>query len=126
MHDIIATSTFRLDGTYLWVKAGAVRTPEKHLMVTRDATDISVATKAENLDDLDVLEVNRDRWTLLAIDISSPFYCVGLLATISRTLGDAGMDILVVSTYSRDWIFVTEAEAPRAAELMRGLGFKDG
>ncbi|HEX2059507.1 MAG TPA: ACT domain-containing protein [Thermoanaerobaculia bacterium] len=123
LEQVIAGSTFHLAGTYLWVSARAVRNYEKHLMVSRDATETTVVTLPEHLADVDIIEVNRDRWTLLDVAVANPFYCAGFLATIANVLGGAGIDILVISTYSRDWTFVKEEEAQRAAELLRAAGF---
>ena len=122
---MIHDSTFRRAGTYLYIRARSVRTPELHLMLTRDERELTVVTAEEHLGDVDVIEVNKDRWTLLTIDCANPFYCVGFIAKISETLSGAGIDILVVSTYSRDWVLVKEADAARAAELLRGLGFRE-
>ncbi len=122
---MIAESTFRFAGTYRFVSARGVANPEKHLMVTRDTYETTVVTKEEHLGDVEVLDMNPDRWLLLAIDCASPFYCVGFIARISAVLSGGGMDILVVSTFSCDWVFVKEDHGPRAAELLRGQGFRD-
>lgn len=123
--DVIARSTFRRAGTYLYVRASAVREPHLHLMVTHDDREITVVTTDDLLGHVDVLEINRDRWMLLTIDCANPFYCVGFLAKISAVLSNGGMDILVVSTFSRDWVLVKADEADRAAELLRGIGFQE-
>ena len=122
---MIADSTFRFVGTYRFVSARGVSNPEKHLMVTRDVYETTVVTKEEHLGDVEVLDMNPDRWLLLAIDCASPFYCVGFIARISAVLSGGGMDILVVSTFSCDWVFVKEDHGPRAAGLLRAEGFRD-
>jgi hypothetical protein len=122
---VIADSTFRFAGTYRFVSARGVANPEKHLMVTRDTYEITVVTKEEHLGDVDVLDVNPDRWLLLAVDCANPFYCVGFIARISAVLSGGGMDILVVSTFSCDWVFVKEDHGPRAADLLRAQGFRE-
>ena len=120
---VIDRSTFRLAGVYVYVRAGEVRHPEQHLLVARDELETTVVTEVELLRHVEVLERNADRWQLLAIDIAKAFYCVGFLAKISAVLGEAGLDILVVSTFSRDWILVKEEDGPRAAALLEGMGF---
>lgn len=122
---VIADSTFRFAGTYRYASVRSLANAEKHLMVTRDETEITVVTQEENLAGLDVLDLNADRWLLLAIDCANPFYCVGFIARISTALSGAGFDILVVSTFSRDWVFVKEEDATRAAELLREIGFRE-
>jgi len=93
-------------------------------MITRDEYELTVVTKEEHLGDVEVLDMNADRWLLLAIDCANPFYCVGFIAKISAALSGAGMDILVVSTFSCDWVFVKEDDGPRAADLLRAEGFR--
>lgn len=93
-------------------------------MVTRDQHEVTVVTKDEHLADVDVIALNPDRWLLLAIDCANPFYCVGFIAKISAVLSGGGLDILVVSTFSCDWVFIKEEEASRAADLLRAQGFR--
>ena len=118
---MIAASTFHFGGTYRWARVSAIRHPEKHLMISRDEKETTVVT--QHLEDLDVLELNPDRWTLISIDCSQPFYCVGFIARISSMISAAGLDLLVLSTFTRDWVFVKEAEASCAAEVLRAAGF---
>ncbi|HWW62298.1 MAG TPA: ACT domain-containing protein [Thermoanaerobaculia bacterium] len=125
IQNIIERSTFHRAGTYLYVRASAVRNPESHLMVTRDDRELTVVTTEEQLEDVDVIERNPDRWTLLTIDCANPFYCVGFIAKISARLSAAGIDILVVSTFSRDWVMVKDEDADLAATLLREIGFHE-
>ena len=119
---VLEQSSFRLAGVYVYVRAGEVRHPEQHLMVTRDELETTVVTEVEHLRHVEVLERNADRWQLITIDVANPFYCVGFLARISGVLSGAGIDILAVSTFSRDWILVKEEDGPRAAALLEGVG----
>lgn len=119
---VLADSSFRLAGVYVYVRAGEVRQPERHLMVTRDDRETTVVTEVDNLRHVDVLERNADRWQLLTVDCANPFYCVGFLAKICGVLSAAGIDILAVSTFSRDWILVKAEEGERAAALLEGIG----
>ncbi len=93
-------------------------------MITRDEKETTVVTTPELLlADVDVIATNPDRWLLLSIDCAHPFYCVGFIAKLSGALSDAGLDILVVSTFTRDWVFVKEEEGARAAEVLEAIGF---
>lgn len=94
-------------------------------MITRDDKETTVVTLEENLGHVEVLERNEDRWLLLTIDCANPFYCVGFIAKFASVLSGAGIDILVVSTFSLDWVLVKEADGPRAARLLMGIGFSD-
>src|SRR6187399_311380 len=98
------TDIFRVGGRYVYVRAGEVRHPELHLMVTRDELETTVVTTEELLVHVEVLERNRETWVLLVFDPPVPFYCVGFLARISAALAAGNIDILMVSTFSRDWV----------------------
>lgn len=95
-------------------------------MVARDELETTVVTSEENLGDVDALAINPDRWILLSIDCANPFYCVGFLAKTSAALSAAGLDILVISTFSRDCIMVKESEGEKAAAVLERVGFKRG
>jgi hypothetical protein len=92
-------------------------------MISRDDKEITVVTN--DLEDVDVIAINPDRWVLVSIDCSQPFYCVGFIAKLSTMLSGAGLDILVLSTFSRDWVFVKEEDGERAAEVLRKAGFAE-
>jgi hypothetical protein len=121
--DVISHSTFRFAGTFVWCSARGVRNPERHLMIARDEKETTVVTSPEFLEDIDVVAQNPDRWLLLSIDCAHPFHCVGFLAKLAGALSGAGLDILLISTFTRDWVFVREEDGPRAAVVLRNAGF---
>jgi hypothetical protein len=121
---VIAASTFRLADVYVWASVRDARDAGRHLMIVRDEKETTVVTSPENLASLDVIETNRDRWLLISIDCANPFYCVGFIAKVAARLSAAGIDILAVSTFSRDLFFVKEEEGQRAAEVLREIGFR--
>ena len=120
--EAITNSTFHFGGVYVWAQVRDVGDEGKHLLIARDEKETTVVTSPENVASLDVIETNRDRWLLLSIDCANPFYCVGFIADIAARLGAAGLDILVISTFSRDLFFVKEEEGERAAGVLRGMG----
>lgn len=123
--DVITASTFHFGGTFVWARVSQVPANGNHLLIAHDEKEITVVTSPENLASLDVLETNRDRWLLLSIDCANPFYCVGFISKISDRLGEAGLDILVISTFSRDLFFVKEEEGAKAAEVLRAMGIAE-
>jgi len=118
-------NSFQIGGIYAWARVRDAGDITQHLMIARDATEITVVTAPENLGALDVLEINRDRWRLFDLEPDTPFYCVGFIAKISARLSEAGIDILVASTYSRDLFFVKEDDGEKTAAILRGLGFTE-
>ena len=121
--DVIAASSFHLGGVYVWAQVRDVRDDGNHLLIARDEKEITVVTAPEHLASLDIIETNRDRWLLLSIDCANPFYCVGFISKVAERLSAAGIDILTVSTFSRDLFFVKEEEGQRAAAILRDMGF---
>jgi hypothetical protein len=46
----------------------------------------------------------------------------GVVASLVSPLADAAVPIFVLSTFDTDYLFVREADLPRAAEALRGAG----
>ncbi|MFN8553807.1 MAG: ACT domain-containing protein [Candidatus Obscuribacterales bacterium] len=63
-------------------------------------------TTEDRLNSLQLIERNKDVYKLIALNVSVPFYSVGFIATVCDALASAGMNVLVVSTFSRDYIMV--------------------
>lgn len=122
---IIKQSTFSIqEGRYVYTKVSKVPRMNNHFMVTQDADEITVVTKAENIAKLSILEKNKDYYRLIALNVSIPFYSVGFLATVSQAIAKEGMNILIVSTYSKDYILIKENKLQDAKSVLLKLGFK--
>lgn len=125
--EVIRASVFRIgEEPYVYVKAGRIDDESAHLLVLRDDLETTVVTFERNLAGVEVLDRNRDRWALVSIDCANPFYCVGFLASIAGAFTYAGLDILVLSAFTRDLVFVKDDDRERARELMVRIGFRDG
>jgi hypothetical protein len=64
------------------------------------------------------------RFKLFEIRPVTPFLAVWFLATITRAVADQGLNILVVSTYSKDYILVKDETYTNASEALKWLWFK--
>lgn len=123
---IIKQSTFSIqEGRYVYTKVSKVPRMNNHFMVTQDADEITVVTKAENIAELSILEKNKDYYRLIALNVSIPFYSVGFLATVSQAIAKEGMNILIVSTYSKDYILIKDEKLKSAKTVLLKLGFKE-
>ena len=121
---IIENSSFVVhEGKFVYTKVKTVPTIDKHLLVSKDADEITVVTKEENLSDLDIIERNKDDYCLIELRVSVPFYSVGFLATVSSTVAKEGMNILIISTYSKDYIMVRVEHTEKATQALINLGF---
>ena len=122
---VIETSTFTLlDGRFIYAKVKTAPPIDEHFMVSQDKDEITVVTKEENLSKLDLIEKNKDYWSLISLNLSSPFYCPGFLAAASSAIADKGMDILIVSTYSKDYLLVIYEHREQAEQILLDMGFK--
>lgn len=112
------------DGAYICAKVTKKPEGDKHFMVSQDKDEITVITRKENLDDLDLIEKNKDSYKLIALNVSVPFYAVGFLAAVSSAIAKQGMNLLIIATYSKDYIMVREERLEKAVEALRNLGFR--
>lgn len=121
---IIASSSFVVhEGKFVYTKVKTAPEINKHFLVSKDADEITVVTKEENLSRLDVIERNKDDYSLIELKVSVPFYSVGFLATVSTAIAKEGMNVLIVSTYSKDYIMVRIEHTEKAVRTLIGLGF---
>lgn len=127
--EMIAQSTFAImEGDYVYAQVKSCP-PDigEHFMVTRDADEITVVTTTEKLlllADI-VIECNRDDYKLLALNVSVPFYSVGFLAAVGDAFAREGLNILFVSTYSKDYLMVRADLQDKAREILLQLGFQE-
>jgi hypothetical protein len=112
------------EGRYIVVKVKTSPPIDDHFMVSKDQDEITVVTKEENLGKLDLIEKNKDFYVAFELKISLPFYAVGFLAAVTGAMGDRGMNNLVISTYSKDYLFVRVEHLEKATQALLDLGFK--
>ncbi len=120
---IIQESTFNVvNGDFVYAKVKSV--PKKHdfFMLSIDQDEITVVT--QNFQGLSLIEKNRDVYALIALNVSIPFYSVGFLAAISKALAEKGTNILIISTYSKDYVMVKKEKLPGARKVLKSLGLK--
>lgn len=126
LNEIIRNSTFKIEEerfVYTKVKSISIHNHD-HFMISRDKDEITVVTKEENLGSLDLIEKNREHYKLISLNVSVPFYSVGFLAAISTAIAKEEINILIVSTYSKDYILVQEEEMEQVTEILTSLGLK--
>ncbi|MFC1662986.1 ACT domain-containing protein [Patescibacteria group bacterium] len=126
LQKIISQSSFTVsEGAYVYAKVRTLPQNGEHFLVTQDNDEITVVTLAEKLKELDLIERNKDDYTLIALNVSMPFYSVGLLATVSSAIAKQNMDILIVSTYSKDYILVRQDQTKKATKVLTAIGFRE-
>jgi len=87
--------------------------------ITRTQDELTVVCRQDDVPD----DVQSERgWRCLRIVGKLDFSFVGVIATLSTVLADAGISVFVVSTYDTDYLLVKEADVDRAVELLGEAG----
>jgi hypothetical protein len=121
---VISQSTFHvLEADYVYAKVSTFPTNGNHFLVTQDADEITVITTASRLGELALVERNKDDYRLIALNVSVPFYSVGFLATVGDAFASQQMNVLFVSTYSKDYVLIRSDLIKKGEEILLNLGF---
>ncbi|MFH1832822.1 MAG: ACT domain-containing protein [Candidatus Levyibacteriota bacterium] len=121
---IIESSSFVVhEGRFIYTKVKTAPEVNNHFLVSKDSDEITVITKEENLLELDLIEKNKDIYSLIELRVSVPFYPVGFLAAVSSAIASKRMNVLIVSTYSKDYFLVREEHEEKTIQVLMELGF---
>lgn len=125
LQHIIHNSSFTIEpGIFVYIKARSVPAGN-HFLISQDRDEITVVTQQQNLSEVDMIERNKDDYALISLNVSIPFYSVGFLAAVSTKIAEAGMNILIVSTYSKDYIMVRYDLLEKAKNALMDMGFQN-
>jgi len=92
--------------------------------VVKDLRGLTVVLPESKLKDVgEVIECERG-FRLFTFDAVLPFALVGFISKISTALADAGISVLVFSSYSTDHILVKGKDVENAVEVLEDLGFE--
>jgi len=104
-------------GKYFYYKS-KVPIVGDHFMVSEDEDEVTIVTK-EKLE-----KKSEGPFTLIEVRPEKPFQEVGFIAKITKALADKGLNVLVVSTYSKDYFLVRCEELSKAQIVLSDLGFE--
>lgn len=122
LDDVIATSEVVVhDGRYAYLKADEEELND-HFLISQDADETTVVTEEEHVDEV-AYEDSVEWFKLFEIQVSEPFVATGFLATVTETVADAGLNILIVSTFSKDYALIKEEDWRAAADVLEERGF---
>ena len=123
LHEAISKSIATvMKGTYVYVKTDIMEKPDIHFMVSKDKDEITIITKKENIKNLKVLELVGD-YKLIGFKPAVPFQTVGFLAKIAEVIANQGMNILIVSTFSKDYVMIKEEFCEKGLKALKSAGF---
>ena len=69
------------------------------------------------------MKAERD-WRCFRVAGKLNFSLVGVIATLTAALAEAGISVFVVSTFDTDFVLVREADVENAMEVLRQGGHK--
>lgn len=123
LDDTIRKSPVRvMPGRYAVARCADMPASGSYFMVARDADEITVIAEESEVAALGALEVENG-YRLLEIRVATPFQGVGLLAAVSRAIAAAGRNVLIVSTYSKDYLLLKEETAAVGMQALSSAGF---
>ncbi len=122
LKEIKASRIVVKSGRYAYLKATESLGVSGHFLVSQDNDEVTVVTKEENLETVDYSD--EVKWfKLCEVKVSKPFLVKGFLAAITSAVADVDLNVLVVSTFSKDYILVREETASKAVKALEDLGF---
>jgi len=122
--DAIRNSPVRLvPGRYAVLRCADVPDGSGWFMIARDPDEVTVIVEESAIPESHILETDGG-YGLIEIRVATGFESAGLLATVTRALAEAGLNTLVVSTYSKDYVLLKEESVAAGLQALSGIGFR--
>jgi hypothetical protein len=87
--------------------------------ITRTTDELSIVCRASAVPD----EVVCERvWVCLRVAGAMPFTAVGVLASLTAPLAEAGISLFAISTFDTDYLLVKAPDFNAAADALRRYG----
>jgi hypothetical protein len=87
--------------------------------ITRTADELSVVCRQDDVPD--GIQCERG-WRCLRVAGTIPFSVIGVLASLTAPLGEAGVSVFAVSTFDTDYLLVKEKDLAAALDALRRQG----
>lgn len=91
------------------------------LSITRTQEEHSIVCPQDRVPD--AVRSEKD-WRCLRVAGKLDFSLVGVIASLTGPLADAGIGVFVVSSFDRDFLLVRDADLGRAVEVLEGAGHR--
>ena len=108
-------------GRYAYLRCAA-RLAGDHFLVAQDSDEVTVVTEESRVSEVAHSDSTRC-FKVLEDRVSRPFTATGFLAKITQTVAEQGLNVLVVSTYSKDYILIREESADVVIDALKHVGF---
>ncbi len=95
---------------------------DDHFLVCRDADETTLIAPEARVPWAAALAT--ETWfRLLAIHMATPFATPGFLARVTSVLAQRGINVYVVSTFSKDYVLLKEEDLERGVAALAVIGF---
>ena len=99
--------------------------PQPHFLVTHEAEEVTVITTEKQRALLQSGILQEQAWfQLIEFKMATPFETPGFLAAIASQLASRHLNILLVSTFSKDWLLLKEEDLKAGLSSLHELGFQ--
>lgn len=103
------------DGIPAWAVSGIL------FSVTRAPNELSIICPQANLPERTQASLG---WRCLMLEGPFALNEVGVLASVTRPLADAGVSIFAISTYSTDYVLIKQEDLGKAVSTLTAAGFE--
>lgn len=123
LDEVIRTSKVKVcKGRYAYLKVKGANL-QNYFMVSRDEDETTVVAEEQDIGSAEYSAI--EKWfKLIEVRVSAPFVALGFLAKITEAIAAKGLNVLVISTFSKDYFLVREESAEKAVQALREIGFK--
>ena len=123
LNEVIRTSRVVVRrGRYAYLRTEAETASARHFLVARDEDEVTIVTEEANLAKTS-FEEQVGWFKLVEVRVSQPFVAKGFIARVTQAIAERDLNVLVVSTFSKDYFLVREEHMDTAISALRDLGF---
>ncbi|HKO43733.1 MAG TPA: ACT domain-containing protein [Pyrinomonadaceae bacterium] len=110
-------------GRYAVAKVKGLNSIGSHFAVCQDSTETTVITEERHLPQIEAIAI--ELWfRLIEIRVSQPFNAPGFLSAVSTAIAAAGVNVFIVSTFSKDYVLLREDDLDLGIQALKGVGFQ--
>ena len=107
-----------LDAIPVWALTGSFFT------ITRTDEELSIVCEEAVIDPehgMTHIKIEPG-WRCLKLNGPIPFETIGVIASLTKALADAGLSVSPIATYDTDYLFVKEDRVPNAIRALKNAG----
>src|SRR5262249_18103286 len=94
-------------------------TADEFFSITRTADELSIVCRQDAVPEGILCERGWRCWRVAG---TIPFSVVGVLASLTAPLAEAGISVFAISTFDTDYLLVKEQDLGRAVDILRRRG----